>query len=182
MTFTAAGLVAADATPAPTDAASSSFTILGMDPLMLGMIVVLIILVFFMWRNSRKRRADAEKLTQSMVPGAEVMTNFGLFGKIESLDSVANTAELEIAPGVVIKVHRQTLVRVVDSSAAGTGEPGAPRSVEEAMAIAEKEQQEREAAARGETPAAAAEDEPKYGERLPEATAEADKADGDSKN
>ena len=180
MTFTATGLVAADPTPAPTDAATSTFTILGMDPLMLGMIVVLIILVFFMWRNSRKRRAEAEKLTHSMVPGAEVMTNFGLFGRIESLDSVANTAELEIAPGVVIKVHRQTLVRVVD--AATPGEPGAPRSVEEAMAIAEQEQREREAAVSGETPTAPVADEPKYGERLPEASTEADKADGDSKN
>ena len=179
MTFSAA-FVGADATPSPTAAANDSFTILGMDPLMLGMIVVLIILVFFMWRNSRKRKAEAEKMTQSMVPGAEVMTNFGLFGKIVSLDSVANTAELEIAPGVVTKVHRQTLVRVVDSPA-GPAEPGAPRSVEEAMAIAEKEQQEREAAAQGEAPAPVA-DEPKYGERLPEASAEADKADGDSKN
>lgn len=172
-----AGLVVADdSTPTPTAAAAEGDWF-SQNFLTIGMFVVLAILVFFMWRNSRKRRAEAEKLTQTMVPGVEVMTNFGLFGKIDSLDSTANTAELEIAPGVVIKVHRQTLVRVVDPAV--PGEPGAPRSVEEAMAIAEQEQQEREAAANGGA-ASTVEDEPKYGERIPEAGADADKADGDS--
>jgi len=168
MILSIAGIVAADTTPTP-DATGSG----GPDWLMIGMIVILVILVFFMWRNSRKRKADQEKLGQTMVPGVEVMTNFGLFGKIVSFDTTANTAELEIAPGTVIKVHRQTLVRVVEPGAAGAAgvAAGEPRSVEEAMEIAEREQRERETA----------NEEPKFGERLPEAGTGTDKADGDSK-
>ena len=60
------------------------------------------------------------------------MTNFGVFGTLKSINEFAKEAEIEIAPGVVIKVHSQTLAKVVD--------PDAPRSVEEAQARAEAEQ------------------------------------------
>jgi len=123
----------------------------GPDWLLIGMVVLLAIMVFFMFRNSRKRKAEQEKMKSTMVPGVEVMTNFGLFGTIVELDEVANTAILELGPGNRVKVHRQTLVRVVEPA----GE-GAPRSVEEAMEIADREQRERDAAA----------GEPKYGERI----------------
>ena len=43
-----------------------------MDPLTIVMLGVLGMLIFFMVRNSRKRRADMENLQQKMVPGAEV--------------------------------------------------------------------------------------------------------------
>jgi preprotein translocase subunit YajC len=123
------------------------------------MLVILAVLIFFMFRNSRKRKQQVEELQSKMVPGAEVMTNFGLFGTLKSVDEVTNQAELEIAPGTTIKVHRQTLAKVVDDVAEGE-----PRSVEEAMAIAEREQAEREAAEAAavvDTPVA----EPEFGER-----------------
>jgi preprotein translocase subunit YajC len=128
-----------------------------MDPLTIAMLAILAVLVFFMFRNSRKRKADAEALRQQIVPGADVMTNFGLFGKLISSDEISKEAELEIAPGVIVKVHSQTIAKVVGDTAAVEGQP---RSVEEAMAIAEREQAEREAAA--------AKGEPAYGERVDE--------------
>lgn len=128
-----------------------------LDPLTIGMLVILAVLIFFMFRNSRKRKAQAEELQTKMVAGAEVMTNYGLFGTLKSVDELTNSAELEVAPGVVVKVHRQTLAKVVDSSEV---EPGAPRSVEEAMEIANREQAEREAAEATDTA------EPAYGERV----------------
>lgn len=128
------------------------------DPLTIGMLVILAVLVFFMFRNSRKRRQQAEELQTKMVPGAKVMTSFGLFGTIESIDELANEAKVEIAPGVVVTVHKQTLAKVVTE---GDVDPDAPRSVEEAMEIANREQAEREAAE-----AASAADEPAYGERI----------------
>ncbi|MGX5680366.1 preprotein translocase subunit YajC [Schumannella luteola] len=127
-----------------------------MDPLTIGMLVILAVLIFFMFRNSRKRRQQAEELQTKMVPGARVMTNYGLFGTLKSVDEVANEAELEVSPGVVVTVHRQTLAKVVE---AGETDPTAPRSVEEAMEIANREQAEREAAE------AADATEPAYGER-----------------
>jgi len=127
------------------------------------MLVILAVLIFFMFRNTRKRKAQQEELQAKIVPGAEVMTNFGLFGTLKSIDEVSNVAEIETSPGNIVRVHRQTLAKVV--TAGESGEPGAPRSVEEAMAIANREAEEREqAAVAGDASAPLAE--PEYGERV----------------
>lgn len=86
-----------------------------MDPLTIVMLGVLALLIFFMVRNSRKRRADMEQLQQKMVPGAEVMTNFGLFGTLVAIDDDENIATIEVSPGNTVRVHRQTLARVVEN-------------------------------------------------------------------
>ena len=131
-----------------------------LDPLTIGMLAILAVLIFFMFRNSRKRKQQQEELQTKMQPGANVMTSFGLFGTLISVDELANEAELEIAPGVTVRVHRQTLAKVVDEAA----EPGSPRSVEEAMEIAEREQREREGLTLNED-TAIRHDEPEFGER-----------------
>jgi preprotein translocase subunit YajC len=84
------------------------------DPFTIIMLVILAVLIFFMFRNSRKRQADARELQSKVVPGATVMTNFGMFGTIQSMDEEDNKVELEIAPGTVVTVHRQVVARVVD--------------------------------------------------------------------
>lgn len=134
------------------------------DPLTIGMLVILAVLIFFMFRNSRKRKAQQEELASKIVPGAEVMTNFGLFGKLQSIDDVTNEAQLEIAKGVTVRVHRQTLAKVVEPTD-GTGTE--PRSVEEAMAIANREEEERNRVKLNEDSAIPA-GEPEFGERIPE--------------
>lgn len=89
-----------------------------MDPLTIVMLAILAMLIFFMWRNSKKRKEEQAKLQEQMVPGAEVMTNFGLFGTLISIDDENNIAVLETSPGSQVRVHRQTLARVVDETAA----------------------------------------------------------------
>lgn len=85
-----------------------------MDPLTIVMVVILAALVFFMFRNSRKRQKEQAETRSKMVPGAEVMTNFGLYGTLLSVDEDDNTALIETSPGHVVKVHRQVLSRVVE--------------------------------------------------------------------
>lgn len=104
------------------------------DPLTIIMLVVLAAMIFFMFRSNKKRKAQAAQLQDQMVPGAEVMTNFGLFGELREIDEERNEALIEIAPGTIIRVHRQTLARVVDDQAELTddaaddsGEAGEPR-------------------------------------------------------
>ena len=128
------------------------------DGLTIAMLAVLAVLVFFMFRNSRKRKAQQEDLRKQIVPGADVMTNFGLYGKLVSLDDVTKVAELEVSPGNIVRVHSQTIAKVVDE-AAGVAN-GEPRSVEEAIAIANREEAEREAAKAKEAA------EPAFGERV----------------
>jgi preprotein translocase subunit YajC len=90
-----------------------------MDPLTLVMLAVLALLVFFMFRNGRKRQKDTLALQSKMVAGADVMTNFGLYGTIVSIDEEENKVALEIAPGTVVQIHRQTIARVVEPVVVG---------------------------------------------------------------
>ena len=135
-----------------------------LHPLTIGMLVILAVLVFFMFRNSRKRKAQQEELQQQIVPGADVMTQFGLFGKLISTNDITNEAELEVSPGVILRVHKQTIAKVVTPGEAVEGEP---RSVEEAMAIANREEEERNRVKLNEDSAIPA-GEPAYGERVEE--------------
>ena len=95
------------------------------DPFTLIMLAVLAVLIFFMFRNSRKRKADAEQLQSKVQPGAKVMTNFGVFGTILSMDEEENQVLLETSPGTVLTVHRQTIARVVEPVAVPVGDDDA---------------------------------------------------------
>jgi len=127
----------------------------GFDPLNIVLIAVFVLLIFFMFRNSRKNKAKQEELRSQIVPGAEVMTNFGLFGTLVSIDEFTNVAELEVNPGNIVRVHRQTIAKVVTDEVV----EGAPRSVEEAMEIANREYEQNK-------DNAAPVGEPEFGERV----------------
>jgi len=85
----------------------------GFDPTMLMLPILGAALIFFMWRSNKRRKDQQEQLTSSLVPGVEVMTTFGLFGTLLSVDSETNVAELEVAPGNVLRVHSQAIGRVI---------------------------------------------------------------------
>lgn len=81
------------------------------------LIVIVVAFAAFMFYNSRKRKKQQSELATKMVPGARVMLSFGLYGTLLSVDDEKVTADVEIAPGTVVTVHRQTLSRVVDDTA-----------------------------------------------------------------
>ncbi len=82
--------------------------------ILIGIVLVLFI-GFQFWNTRRRRKQEAEKKS-SIVPGAEIMTNYGLFGKLVSIDEPNNWAFVEIAPGQVIKIHRSTILKVADDA------------------------------------------------------------------
>ena len=84
------------------------------DPLTIGLFALLAVMIIFMFRNSRKRRRDAEEMQAKLQPGAEVMTQHGIYGTLISIDDEKNEAIIETTPGVRLRVHRQTVSRVVD--------------------------------------------------------------------
>ena len=122
------------------------------------MVVVLAALIFFMFRSSRKRQKQASELQKQVVPGATVMTNFGVFGTIVSIDEETNKVELETSPGHILTVHRQTIGRVETT----------PDVVEEEGTT--------DAVASG-TDAPSADEKPAYGERIEDADAQTKKTD-----
>ena len=89
-----------------------------MDPLSYGMVAVLILMVVFMIRNSRKQKQSREELNAKIVAGAEIMTTSGIFGTIKSIDEVENEILLETTPKVVLRIHRQAVASIVNKSAA----------------------------------------------------------------
>src|SRR5690606_22467604 len=75
---------------------------------------LLVVMIFFTWRSSKKRKAEADALQTKLVPGAEIMTQHGIFGTLVSIDDDSNEAIIETTPGTKLRVHRQTIVRVVE--------------------------------------------------------------------
>jgi preprotein translocase subunit YajC len=80
--------------------------------------IALAVFVFFQFRSSRKRARDTAERQKMIVPGVEVMTNYGLFGTITSIDDDNNFAFLEVSPGTVIKVHKSTILKAADDAVA----------------------------------------------------------------
>ncbi len=80
------------------------------------LIVIIVAFAAFMFYSSRKRKKQQAEIADKMVPGARVMLSFGLYGTLLSVNDEKVTADVEIAPGTVVTVHRQTLSRVVDDN------------------------------------------------------------------
>jgi preprotein translocase subunit YajC len=89
----------------------------GIDVMTIGLFAVFALLIFFMFRKQKKVQAQmrekTERLKEQMVPGTEVMTQFGLFGTVVSVDADNNKVVLELSPGNTATVHTQAVNEVV---------------------------------------------------------------------
>jgi preprotein translocase subunit YajC len=85
-----------------------------MDYSLILIAIALAAFVFFQFRSSRKRQKETAERQSSIVPGVEIMTNYGLYGKLIDLDEENNIALIETTPGTVLKIHRQTILKAVD--------------------------------------------------------------------
>ena len=86
------------------------------DPLSLALIAIAGVLIVFMFISSRRRRRDAEATRAKIVPGAEVMTSQGIYGTLLSVDEEKNEAIIETTPGTKLRVHSQTIAKVVEET------------------------------------------------------------------
>lgn len=93
--------------------------------------VGLLLLIVFMFMRQNKARKQMQEQRSQMAPGQEVMTQFGLFGTIRSIEPEANKAVLELSPGNYATVHLQALTRVVPQDTPATDTPAAPAAREE---------------------------------------------------
>lgn len=89
-----------------------------------GLLILLAALLVFMFFSSRRRQQrnkteQAEKQRQ-MVPGVRVLLQGGLYGTIVAYDpeDLDRPAEVELAPGTVIEVHSQAILRIAEPPAA----------------------------------------------------------------
>ncbi|MDD1477448.1 preprotein translocase subunit YajC [Arthrobacter sp. H16F315] len=84
--------------------------------------VMLGLFVFMMFRRNKKTKEQAATLQSQFAPGVEVMTSFGLFGRIVEIDDAENKVLLELSPGNTATVHRQAVTKIVEPVLAA-GEP-----------------------------------------------------------
>jgi len=87
------------------------------DPLSLALIAIAAVLIVFMFVSSRRRRREAESMRTKIVPGVEIMTSQGIYGLLISIDEDKNEAIIETTPGTRLRVHSQTIAKVVDEVA-----------------------------------------------------------------
>ncbi|MFC3568432.1 preprotein translocase subunit YajC [Paracoccus sp. TOH] len=94
----------AQAAGAPSGAASiASF---------LPLVLIFVIMYFLMIRPQQKRMKEHRALIEALKKGDEVVTQGGLVGKITSIRD--NELEVEIAPGVKVRVIRSTITGLVN--------------------------------------------------------------------
>ena len=101
------------------------------------------LLLFMMFRKSKKTQAEQVKMRSNLEPGTRVMTQFGLFGEIVSVDADNSEVILELSPGNFATVHLQTISRVITPEDAAATESATEPADAAADDVAAQEQVDR---------------------------------------
>ncbi|MFC4137103.1 MULTISPECIES: preprotein translocase subunit YajC [unclassified Microbacterium] len=113
-----------------------------MEIILFGLLALLLVFMFFNTRKRQKQmKAEQEEKATKTVPGAKVLLQGGLYGTIVSFDpeNLDQPAQVEIAPGVVIEVHSQAILRIVEPTEATPAEDAAVEDAPAADAVADSE-------------------------------------------
>jgi preprotein translocase subunit YajC len=99
--------------------------------------VMLGVFIFMMFRRNKKTQQQQAELQSKFGPGVDVMTSFGLFGRIVDIDEAENKVTLELSPGNTATVHRQAVTKIVEPAA--VPEAAAPAVPDDASSITGQE-------------------------------------------
>jgi preprotein translocase subunit YajC len=100
------------------------------------------LLIFFLFNSRRKQKARAEQIKSNLAPGATVMTTFGVFGTVLSIDEENNQVTIESGPGTVLRVHRQAIGQVENPEAAASVDAPAADAADDADKTAASENED----------------------------------------
>jgi preprotein translocase subunit YajC len=93
----------------------------GIDFMTIALFVIFGLLIFTMFRKQRKAQAQMREKTEQMkerlAPGTPVMTQFGLYGTVVSVDRDENKVVMELSPGNTATVHLQAVTEVLEPAA-----------------------------------------------------------------
>lgn len=102
----------------------------GIDIMTILLFAMLGVFVFMMFRRNKKTQQTQAQIQSQFAPGVEVMTSFGLYGRIVEIDEDENKVLLELSPGNTATVHRQAVTKIVEPvAAADAGEAEEPMVV-----------------------------------------------------
>jgi preprotein translocase subunit YajC len=115
----------------------------GFDFMTLALFVIFGLLIFMMFRKQKKVRAQMEEKAQTLQeklrPGTQVMTQFGLFGTVVSVDRDENKAVIELSPGNTATVHLQAVSEIVEPAESVVPDDASALTVDERPVFNEDE-------------------------------------------
>ena len=85
---------------------------MALDPLSIVMFGLIAVLIFFLFRNGKKRQAAQQEMQNNLRPGAQVMLQSGIFGTIESVDEEENRVTVRSGDSSIV-VHRNAIGQIV---------------------------------------------------------------------
>jgi len=94
---------------------------------LLPLVLIFVVFWFLILRPARNKQKAQTALRSSLNAGDQVMLGSGIYGRIESMEAEGAELRLEIAPGVVVRAHRDAVVskdQPGDSSGPDLTKPG----------------------------------------------------------
>ncbi len=85
---------------------------MALDPISILMFGLIAVLIFFMFRNGKKRQAAMQALQNGLRPGAEVMLQSGIFGTVVSIDDEDNRLTVQSGTSTIV-VHRNAVSQII---------------------------------------------------------------------
>ena len=86
--------------------------------MIIQMFAIFAIMYFFMIRPQNKKQKEIQKFRNSIVPGTDVVTAGGIYGKVKEVNELDNTLMVEIASGVNIKIAMNSVYAGVPTDTA----------------------------------------------------------------
>jgi preprotein translocase subunit YajC len=77
----------------------------------LNIVLMFVAFYFLLWRPQQKRTKEHQQLMANLAKGDDIATSSGIHGRIKSVDDQSVT--VEIAKGVEVKMHKQSVTQVL---------------------------------------------------------------------
>ena len=85
---------------------------MALDPLSIVMFGLIAVLIFFMFRNGKKRQQAQREMQDNLRPGAQVMLQSGIFATVESVDEEENRVTVRSGDSTLV-VHRNAVGQIL---------------------------------------------------------------------
>jgi preprotein translocase subunit YajC len=77
---------------------------------LLPLVLIFALFWFLILRPARNKQKAVSSLRSSLAVGDNVLLGSGIYGHIESVEADGHELRIEIAPGVVVRAHRDAVV------------------------------------------------------------------------
>ncbi|MCT1690197.1 preprotein translocase subunit YajC [Brevibacterium sp. p3-SID960] len=91
-----------------------------MDPTTLIFLGLGALMLFFLFSSRKKQKARQESIKSNLVPGAEVMTTFGVYGTVLTVSPEDHIVTIESGPGTVLRIHQQAIGHIEPAAGVAT--------------------------------------------------------------